>query len=229
MIPLTKKGFNCYGFDPAKEAVDYAKKMNLNVVHSGVTKMDVFKGKKFDIVNSKSKTSFIGDIAIKRDDFVRTKHPIYSFAVTGKHKDELEKMNNIGSFSIDSPFHFLYKKKAKMMTIDIPACKCFTFAHYVEEMKKVSYRYNKSFTSTYIDKYGKESVRTYGMYVRHIADKVLVYFEPLDKLLMENNAMDVYVVNELVIRKIDFFKAYKVIENDIENNNAENLYKVEKN
>ena len=51
-------------------------------------------GKKFDILNSKSQTSFLGNTALKRDDFIRTKHPIYSFAVTGKYKDELENLTN---------------------------------------------------------------------------------------------------------------------------------------
>ena len=50
LLFFKKKGLNCYGFDPAKEAVDYAKKMKLNVVHSGVTEIDAFNGKKFDII-----------------------------------------------------------------------------------------------------------------------------------------------------------------------------------
>ena len=50
LLFFKKKGLNCYGFDPAKEAVHYAKKENLNVVHSSVTKIDVFEGKKFDII-----------------------------------------------------------------------------------------------------------------------------------------------------------------------------------
>ena len=186
------------------------------------------QGKKFDILNSKSKTSFLGNIAIKRDDFIRTKHPIYSFAVTGKHKVELENLNNIGAFDLSSPFHFLYEKQAKMISIDIPIQKSFTFVHYVEEMKKVSYRYNKSFTSTYIDKNNKESIRTYDMYVRDIENNILAYFEPLEKLFTKDKAMYKYEIDELVIRTIDLFKAYDVIENDIRHNKARSLFKIGK-
>lgn len=50
LLFFKKKGLNCYGLDPAKEAVDYGKKMKLNVVHSGVTEIDAFNGKKFDII-----------------------------------------------------------------------------------------------------------------------------------------------------------------------------------
>jgi len=98
----------------------------------------------------------------------------------------LENLNNIGAFDIGSPFHFLYEKRAKMISIDIPIQKSFTFVHYVEEMKKVNYRYNKSFTSTYIDKYNKESIRTYDMYVRDIENNILAYFEPLEKIVYQS-------------------------------------------
>ncbi|MEA1892494.1 MAG: AAC(3) family N-acetyltransferase [Campylobacterota bacterium] len=183
-------------------------------------------GKKFDILKSKSQTSFLGNTALKRDDFIRTQHPIYSFAVTGKYKDELASLNNIGAFDKDSPFFYIYTKKAKMMIIDIPLQNSFTFVHHVEDIEQVNYRYNKSFTSKYIDGKGIENNKTYDMYVRDIKNNVLTYFQPLEELLIENNAMDIYTVEELVIRDIDLHKAYHIIEDDIRNNNAKSLYKI---
>lgn len=44
------KGYKCYGFDPAKEAVEYGCKKGLNLKHAGLKSMDVFGGKKFEIV-----------------------------------------------------------------------------------------------------------------------------------------------------------------------------------
>jgi len=38
--------------------------------------------------------------------------------------------------------------------------------------------------------------------------------------------MDIYTVQELVIRDIDLHKAYHIIEDDIRNNNAKSLYKI---
>ena len=183
-------------------------------------------GKKFDILKSKSQTSFLGNTALKRDDFIRTQHPIYSFAVTGKYKDELANLNNIGAFDKNSPFAFIYTKKAKMMIIDIPLQNSFTFVHHVEDIEQVNYRYNKSFTSKYIDGKGIENNKTYDMYVRDIENNVLTYIQPLEKLLIDNNAMDIYTVNELVIRDIDLYRAYHIIEDDIRNNNAKSLYKI---
>ena len=45
-----KKGYDCYGFDPAKEAVEYGCKKGLTIKHAGLKSLDVFDGKKFDII-----------------------------------------------------------------------------------------------------------------------------------------------------------------------------------
>lgn len=45
-----KKGLNCYGFDPAIEAVEYGIKKGLNLKHAGLEGMNVFDGKKFDVI-----------------------------------------------------------------------------------------------------------------------------------------------------------------------------------
>lgn len=184
------------------------------------------KGEEFDILKSKSQTSFLGNTALKRHDFIRTKHPIYSFAVTGKYKDELANLTNIGAFDINSPFHFIHKKKANMIIIDVPLQSSFTFVHYVEEIEQVSYRYNKRFKSIYIDELGVKSIKSYEMYVRDIENNVVTDFEPLEELLLENKALESYVVDNLVIRKIDLSKAYPVIVNDIRNNMARSLFKI---
>jgi len=44
------KGLDCYGFDPAIEAVEYGCKKGLNIKHAGLEGMNVFDNKKFDMV-----------------------------------------------------------------------------------------------------------------------------------------------------------------------------------
>jgi SAM-dependent methyltransferase len=44
------KGLDCYGFDPAIEAVEYGCKKGLKLKHAGLNGMNVFDNKKFDIV-----------------------------------------------------------------------------------------------------------------------------------------------------------------------------------
>lgn len=50
LLHFKKLGASCYGFDPAIEAVEYGIRQGLNVKHCGVESMDVFDGKKFDVV-----------------------------------------------------------------------------------------------------------------------------------------------------------------------------------
>jgi len=51
LLFFKEKGFDCFGFDPAIEAVNYGCKKGLNLRHAGLEGMDVFEGKKFDIVS----------------------------------------------------------------------------------------------------------------------------------------------------------------------------------
>ena len=48
---------------------------------------DFCKGIAFDYKNTISKTGILADEAVKRSDFKRTKHPLYSHIVWGKDKD----------------------------------------------------------------------------------------------------------------------------------------------
>ena len=64
------------------------------------------------------------------------------------------------------------------------------------------------------------------MYVRDLDNNVLPYLEPLENIFLENGVMEQYNIDELVIRKVDLFKAYDVIEDDIKYNNAKSLHKI---
>ena len=48
------KGMDCYGFDPAPEAIEYGLGKGLNVKHAGIDRMDVFGNTKFDVVMLKN-------------------------------------------------------------------------------------------------------------------------------------------------------------------------------
>lgn len=50
LLHFKRLGASCYGFDPALEAVEYGISQGLNLKHCGVESMNVFGGKKFDVV-----------------------------------------------------------------------------------------------------------------------------------------------------------------------------------
>ncbi|GAB3493429.1 class I SAM-dependent methyltransferase [Curvibacter fontanus] len=47
---LASKGARCSGFDPAPEAVSYVQSIGLECVRAGMERMDVFEGRRFDVV-----------------------------------------------------------------------------------------------------------------------------------------------------------------------------------
>ncbi|MBX1795667.1 hypothetical protein ELQ27_03395 [Campylobacter sp. CH185] len=182
---------------------------------------DFCKGLAYDILNSKSQTGALGNIALKRDDFRRTKHPIYSFAVAGKFQKELVALENKGAFDNNSPFAFMYKNNTKMIIVNLPLQDSFTFVHYVEECLKADYRFNKSFEALYTDEKGFTQLKTYDMFVRK--DGVLTDVNGLEDLFIKENVMELKKFENLCIKKIDLSRAYDIIVKDIKDNHAKNL------
>jgi len=187
---------------------------------------DFCHGIPFDYFKTPCKTGSLGTAALKRRDFKRTKHAIYSFAVAGKYQTLLCEMDNISSFGPDSPFSFLEMMKAKNVIIDVNLTHCFTYVHYIEERVGVNnYRYPKNFTAGYRDEVGAESIRTYSMLVRDLNDYYETEFGPLEEELKEKGIMQVMDINGIPYRIVDLFKSSFVIKNDILNNQSRKLCK----
>ena len=183
-------------------------------------------GQTFDYYKTPCKTGALGKVALKRKDFVRTKHPIYSFAVKGKYQDLLVKMNNVSSFGADSPFAFLEMMKAKNVIIDVNLTNCFSFVHYMEEKAGVdNYRYQKEFKAGYKDENGAEDMRTYSMLVRDLNYYYSTDFDPLEEDLKNMGVMEVVELNGILFRIVDLFEASKFIMEDIRNNASRKLCK----
>jgi aminoglycoside 3-N-acetyltransferase len=184
------------------------------------------KGSTFDYKNTVSKTGNLTNVALNRDDFKRSKHPIYSVAVKGKHSKEIYNLSNVESFGENSIFAFLHKNNAKMIMIDTDYNKGLTFVHYVEKTIGTEYRYNKNFTAKYIDEHGKEEVKTYSMYVRDLELNFIGDINKIGKILEDKNIAKKLVTedgNDII--SIDLSKSYSVIADDIINNKSRNLIK----
>lgn len=185
---------------------------------------DFCKGVTFDYKKTPCKTGSLGKVALKRNDFIRTRHPIYSFAVWGKDAKKLYEMDNKDSFGQDSPFAYLKEVKAKNIFIDVSYQNSFTFAHYVEEWEgKVPYRYVKDFTAGYIDEQGVEETRTYSMFVRNLDMDVYVTIDPMEEIFAAHHAVQNYLINEVQIRVLELDKAYKLMRDDVLYNKCRNL------
>lgn len=185
---------------------------------------DFCSGKTFDIKKTRCKTGSLGTVALKRDDFRRTQHPIYSFAVWGKYQKELCEMDNKDSFGNDSPFAFFKKHNVKNYIIDVTLQHCFTYVHFVEEQSGVvKYRYIKEFTADYIDENGQTERRAYSMFVRDLDLDVFVTINPLEDDLIKEGAEFKYIVNDINVSLIRMGDAYDIIMKDIVENSSKKL------
>ena len=180
---------------------------------------DFCKGLGFDYYNTNPETGSLSKIVLKRKDFVRTRHPIYSFAVTGKYKNQLYKIDTKSGWSKNSVFDFLYKKNAKNLFIGLDYKNGFTFDHYIEEKNKVSYRFFKTFSGKYISKNKKEKIKKYKMFVRNpeLNGKTEIN-NKLDDIMLKNGCYKKYEFNKIEIGIISLKKAGDIMDKDIKNN-----------
>lgn len=183
---------------------------------------DFCKGIPFDYYQTACTTGALGKEALKRKDFFRTAHPIYSFAVWGKDQELLCSMTNISAFGSDSPFAYLHKN-GKNLIIDVSFKNCFTFTHYVEESIGVSYRYLKTFSAPYIDKNHISKNAHYSMYVRDLEKEVENIIDPIADDLKQQNKLQQKTINNSLFSILRFDDAYNCISMDIRNNHAHKL------
>jgi len=174
------------------------------------------KGDAFDYRNTLSQVGAINNAALKRKDFRRTKHPIYSFAVWGRDQDYLCNLNNIDAWGADSPFEYLYERRAKNLVIGIDYRDGLVSLHYAEEKAGVSYRFFKDFTAPYIDEDGTARNSTYRMYVRDLSLNVDTATNPLmDDVLLAKGYYSRYSFNGIYFGLVDVRGIGDVMEHDI--------------
>ena len=133
---------------------------------------DFCHGEPFDIRTSPSRVGALGNAAMKRADFKRTGHPIYSWMVWGKRAGELLQMDQPNAFGSGSVFDFLDINQAKQLTLGNTSSDSTTQMHHGEAACKVPYRFDKPFTGEYTDYSGNTCLKTYSMHVRPLNLKV---------------------------------------------------------
>ncbi len=124
------------------------------------------KGLGFDLRATKSEMGILSEVARQHWQVTRTKHPIYSFAVLGAGAYELEDCDNFSGYGHDSPFAWLHWRNGKIAVLDLSEADSMTYYHHVEETLEVPYRFHKTFTGQYIDDWGHQNKKTYGLFIR---------------------------------------------------------------
>jgi len=177
---------------------------------------DFCKGIDFDYCKTKSRTGALSNICLKRNDFKRSRNPIYSFAVFGKDQKKICELKHNSCFALDSPFGYLLKNKGKNISIGIDYISSNTFVHVAEEIAQVEYRLFKEFKGIYIDKFDKKKTETYKMYVRKAnLVKATIHDKSLENILIKNNILEKKIYNKIVISSADIHKSHKFMLDDI--------------
>lgn len=182
------------------------------------------RGEAYDYYRTPCKTGSLGRIALKRKDFKRTKHPIYSFAVWGKGQDELCALDNKSSFGKDSPFTYFTKHHFKNLFIDKDCQHSFVYVHYVEEQEgPVAYRYLKDFKADYTDADGVTREAVYSMNVRNLDLNVEILIYPFEPEFEKAGVLKRFFINEIEYIIVDLAASYPIIAEDVRHNRSRKL------
>jgi aminoglycoside 3-N-acetyltransferase len=122
----------------------------------------------------------------------RTTDPLFSAAILGPVPAEWEEplfgVHDVDCFGAGSVFDFLYRQDARLLFLGVPAT-ANTYAHYVEQMLEVPYRYFKDFRGRVV-RDGDATEVTARFYVRELESDVEVFLAPLaDDLLRAGEAV----------------------------------------
>ncbi len=182
---------------------------------------DFCRGKGFDYHKTKGEVGALNNWILKnREDFIRTKHPMYSFMVWGKNAHKLAAMSNQDAWGDAGPFTYLRDNGGKQLFFDIEAHQGITFGHYVEQCVDVPYRHPKYFFGEYTDKNGVTETRCYSMYVRDL--EVIQELSVTSDFLVKGAQAQRTNWRDLDLTYVDLDKVYKLLVDDMKNNNGAN-------
>lgn len=183
-------------------------------------------GTPFDYHKTPAKTGSLCKIALERSDFRRTAHPIYSFAVWGKDKDELCALSNKSSFGSDSPFAYMVEHGYRNLFIDKELEHSFVFVHYAEQSVgnlHDDYRYLKDFTADYTDENGITTKRTYDMNVRALDKDVTNVIYAFEDEFIEKGIMKRFYINDLEFKIIELKDSHPILQEDVRHNRSRRI------
>ena len=181
------------------------------------------RGEIFDYKKTQGEVGAFNNYVLNnREDFTRTKHPLYSLMVWGKDAKMLSAIDCQEAWGEGSVFAYLHKNNAIELDLNVDALRSMTFKHYVEQSVKVPYRYPKYFLGQYKDENGVTETRAYSMYVRDLS--VELKSTQTTEFFNRSGVGRSVTFHGLPINAIELGKAYDVIKDALLHKNGENIY-----
>ena len=184
---------------------------------------NLVSGDVFDYKNSKPNTGSLSVTAWKDPEFVRTIDPFHSFMVWGEGAEKLKKLNDVSTFGKNSVFAWLHYTRAKLLIIDLPLAKSFTYVHYCEEKLRVKYRKHKKHRIRYIDENGKKSVVKKRFFTRKCGYRN--YLDDLEKSMWDEGISQYFLFNKSKFMLIELNSTYNLLRSEIYPRGLLKLYK----
>lgn len=146
------------------------------------------EGHYFDIKETRSKMGIITELARRRREAMRTPHPIYSFAVIGKLKEEFAQCDDKEGFGKGSALALFHKHNGIVISVGVDDLNnTFTITHYTEYITGCGYRRVKDFSGIYVGRDGNPQCKTYSMFVR--AENIVTDMAPALTELIEKDVI----------------------------------------
>jgi len=161
---------------------------------------DFNKGMPWDVRSTPSKMGVLTELVRNDPRSKRVFHPIYSFAILGKHAEMMGNLSYRSSYGADSVFAYLRKLDAKIIVIGLSYTNSMTFFHHIEEMEGVDYRYLKDFTGEVTDWNGTTRTETFQMLVRDLEKGVITEVNPMGELMEKAGIIKVGRIGEADVK-----------------------------
>lgn len=166
-------------------------------------------GHYFDIEETPSEMGILTETARMRNDGKRTKHPIYSFMVFGKHQETFFNCDDKEAFGGNSVFALFHEMNGQIMSIGLSFNSSFSLHHYVELKAGIDYRRIKEFSGIYVDNLRIPKIKLYSMFVRANIKYKTIISPGLEILQAKKVIKDLYFHGV----KIDFCRAKVYYDN----------------
>src|SRR5574339_918011 len=170
---------------------------------------DFNKGQPWDVRSTPSQMGVLTELVRKDPRAKRVFHPIYSFAILGKHAEMLGSLRYKSSYERNSVFGKLRDLDGKIMVIGLSYTNSMTFFHHIEQMEGVDYRFLKQFTGEVTDENGRTYTDTFEMLVRDIDKGVMTEVDPMGELMEQAGIIQSAKIGEADVK---LMKANEVYE-----------------
>ena len=172
-----------------------------------------FKKKKINYSTESDLGDFSNDF-LNLKDIKRTKHPIFSFAYFPNKKTEklVKKLSLNTCFGKNSLFDLSYKKNGKIICLG-NGFKHISFTIFVEQKKRVSYRYEKIFKVNYE---GKNKNVSY--FVRKLNIRSDLNYSLIKKKIIKNKDLKFYEKKRILFYSFEAKKYFKACSQVLKKN-----------